>query len=509
MKSVLLTAIILLILPHVVFAQGENLFDDSFLHEIRFSNMDTTLIDGSKNYQIVDMTIDGASLDSIGIREKGNLSNNVPFLKVPFKIKTNRYVGGREYDGIKEFTLHNNFQDPSMMREKITYDLCEQLGLFALRTAYVRVYINDQYWGLYTIVEGKDEMYRHRFDNRDIDAVESLDFGDMCFISNNPDDYNYAVAGFPYYQLDNGMEASAFERFTTMIDRANNTADAAYVDTVSQYLNLEHFFIYQALNVYLMNMDSYIAFRGNQIYAYDEIEEVFQVIPWDFNASLGLWNTNNFVPGSYPLIPGVISSGCIASRLTSIPVLETYYLETMCQLQELCDPIVINAEIDSWKAQISQAVYDDTRKTFSNEDFDLSLETGYYQHNFENVPALKTFFLERFNVISAGLTARNYVCSATDIAEESIEPTSYALLQNFPNPFNATTYISYQIEATGSVTLRIFDTRGALVNELVREVQTPGYYTVEYNAELVPSGVYFYTLEVNGFRETRRMLLVK
>ena len=509
MKSSVFSAIISLILTHVVFAQGANLFDDTFLHEIRFSSMDTTLIDGSKVYQIADMEIDGAFLDSIGIREKGNLSNNVPFLKVPFKIKTNRYVGGREYDGIREFTLHNNFQDPSMMREKITYDLCAQLGLFALRSAYARVYINDKYWGLYTIVEGKDEMYKHRFGDRDIDAVESLDFGDMCFISTNPDDYNYAVSGLPYYQIDNGIEVRAFERFAEMIDRANNTGDAAYIDTVSQYLNLEHFFIYQALNVYLMNMDSYIAFRGNQIYAYDESENRFQIIPWDFNASLGLWNTNNATPSNYPIVPGVISSGCIASKLNSLSELEAYYFNAMCRLRDLCDPGMMNAAIDHWKAQISQAVYDDTRKTFTNEDFDLSLETGYYQHNFENVPALKTFFLERYNLINNGLTARNYTCNATDIVVDTRQPSAYALLQNYPNPFNATTYIRYQIEATGWVTLKIFDTRGALVTELIRSVQTPGHYTVEYDADLLPSGTYFYQLQVNGFSRTKKMLLLK
>ena len=86
-----------------------------------------------------------------------------------------------DYDGIKEFTLHMNFQDPTMLREKLTYDICEEMGLFSLRTAFAKVYINNVYWGLYTLVEGKDEMYKHQFGNRSSDAIESLDFGDMCY----------------------------------------------------------------------------------------------------------------------------------------------------------------------------------------------------------------------------------------------------------------------------------------------------------------------------------------
>ena len=492
----------------IAFAQGENLFDDTILHTIHFNNVDTTLIDGSKLYQPVQMIFDNAMVDSIGLREKGNISNNVPHLKVPFKIKTNKYVSGREYDGIREFTLHNNFQDPSMMREKITYDICEQLGLFSLRTAYARVYIDGIYWGLYTIVEGKDEMYKQRFDNRDADAIESLDFGDMCFISNNPDDYNYAVAGLPYYQLDNGDEGRAFARFATMIDIANHTADPQYISTVSQHLNLSHFFTYQAINVYLMNMDSYIAFRGNQIYMYDDTTNIFQVIPWDFNASLGLWDTNNSSPASYPLIPTVISSGCIAGRLNTVPELEEYYLETMCTLTEICAPAVINPVIDGWKTQISQAVYDDTRKTFTNQDFDQALETGYFQHNFENVPALKTFFAERFDVISQELAATNFICNATGITESETTPESYFLAQNFPNPFNATTQISYRLKAGGHVTLKLYDVTGAEYLQLVNKFQGAGEYKVELDASSLASGLYFYRLQINGFAKARRMLLI-
>ena len=431
MKKYFVGIVCLFLGLHISFGQGENLFDDTYLHEIYFSSMDTSLIDGSKVYQMVDMTIDGMLVDSIGIKEKGNLSNNVPFLKVPFKIKTNKYVSGKKYDGIAEFTLHNSYQDPSMMREKITYDICEQMGLIALRTAYAKVYIEGKYWGLYTLVEGKDEMFKLRFGNRDADAIESLDLGNMCFISNNPDDYNADITGLPRYQLENGDANTAFPRFARMINKANNTSDADYLDTVSSYLNLKDFFTYQAVNVYLMNMDSYIAFQGNQIFMYDTIQQRFQVIPWDFNASLGLWDTNNSSPDSYPMVPPTISSGCIASKMNTLPKLRTYYFDAMCLLSnEILDTTRIYSIIDSWKSQIKQAVYDDYRKTFTNQDFDLALEKGYYQHNFENVPALKTFFSERFKLISLSLADSAYTCTSTAIPEFLPDD----IVRIYPNP---------------------------------------------------------------------------
>lgn len=244
---------------------GDNLFDDSYLHEFRFEFVDTNTLIFTKDYQQVNMIVDGLVVDSVGVKRKGNISQYSNPAKKAIKIKTNKYVGGKEYDGIKEFMLHMNYQDPTMLREKLTYDICEDMGLFSLRTAFAKVYINDEYWGLYTLVEGKDEMYKQVFDNRDMDAIESLDFGEMCYVSDDPIEYDYwnNSSGFPYYQFENGDPETAWPRFATMMDKINNTADNQYMDTASTYLNLEHFFIYQAINVYLMNMDSYIQYRGN------------------------------------------------------------------------------------------------------------------------------------------------------------------------------------------------------------------------------------------------------
>ena len=122
MKNILLIGYFIFGSFGFCFSQGEQLFDDSYLHEIRFNEVDTLMLNGNKIYQMVNMIFDGVSVDSVGLKDKGNISFS--YTKPPLKIKTNKYTGGKKYDGIKEFTLHNSAFDPTLMREKLTYEIC-------------------------------------------------------------------------------------------------------------------------------------------------------------------------------------------------------------------------------------------------------------------------------------------------------------------------------------------------------------------------------------------------
>jgi len=478
---------VLLLFTYTLNAQvpGAALFDDAMLHEIHFNNADTTIFINSKSYQSVDMIVDGVTVSNIGFKKKGNISASHPNNKFPFKIKTNKYVSGQKYDDIKEFTLHNSYQDPTYMREKITYDICKDMGLHSLRTAYAKVYINGAYWGLYTLVEGKDQLYKLQFGNNDGDAIESLDFGNMCYIDQNQASYDYDLSGAPNYQLENGSATTAWPRFISMLDAANNTSDASYVSTVSQSLNLEDFFTYQALNVYLLNFDSYIGFKGNQIYYYDTLNTMWQVIPWDFNASLGLWDSNNHSPTSYSILPNAITTGCIASKLQTVPALNNYYMDAMCLMnQSLLDTTTINNRIDQLKAQIQTAVYTDWRKMYSNTEFDNTLGYGYYNNILagENIPALKTFFADRATVISQGLISEGYSCPTVSTQNILTEDASNNWLV-YPNPSSDGSF-TIEFDAIDKYTIEIFNSLGQKIQEDTVD------NTTSTNIQL-DSGVYF------------------
>jgi len=85
----------------------------------------------------------------------------------------------------------------------------------------------------------------------------------------------------------------------------------------------------------------------------------------------------------------------------------------------------------------------------------------------------------------------------------------YKLLQNYPNPFNLSTTIEYQLPEVGLTTIKIYNSLGQIVSELVNEEKSVGKYQINFNASNLSSGIYFYELKVNQFRKVNKMLLVK
>ena len=88
-------------------------------------------------------------------------------------------------------------------------------------------------------------------------------------------------------------------------------------------------------------------------------------------------------------------------------------------------------------------------------------------------------------------------------------PDKHKLSQNFPNPFNPVTSILYKLPKQEYVSLKVFDALGQEVSTLVNEGQPAGTYSVDWNAEALSSGIYFYTIQAGDFVETRRMILLK
>lgn len=98
---------------------------------------------------------------------------------------------------------------------------------------------------------------------------------------------------------------------------------------------------------------------------------------------------------------------------------------------------------------------------------------------------------------------------AGTIQNTTIQPDSYSLSQNFPNPFNPLTSIVYSLKETGGVMLQVFDMSGKLMSTLVNSQQKRGEYKVDFDANNLASGVYYYTLRTKDFSETKSMVLIK
>jgi len=96
-----------------------------------------------------------------------------------------------------------------------------------------------------------------------------------------------------------------------------------------------------------------------------------------------------------------------------------------------------------------------------------------------------------------------------DEPEFSEIPRDYFLEQNFPNPFNPVTHIRYGLKKAAQVRINIYNVSGQRVAVLIDKRQEAGYYSVDFNADNLAGGIYFYTIEANDFAQIRKMVLIK
>ncbi len=91
----------------------------------------------------------------------------------------------------------------------------------------------------------------------------------------------------------------------------------------------------------------------------------------------------------------------------------------------------------------------------------------------------------------------------------SAVPTAYVLYQNFPNPFNPTTVIRFDVAASSEVSLVVVDLLGQEVGRLVSERKEPGSYGIQFDASRLSSGVYFYRMQAGDFVQTRKLVILR
>ena len=136
----------------------------------------------------------------------------------------------------------------------------------------------------------------------------------------------------------------------------------------------------------------------------------------------------------------------------------------------------------------------------------------------DSIPMHDVMFSDKRHGFMVGAEGRilKYNTAILDVKEHSSGsiPSNNHLLQNYPNPFNPKTDLRFGITQSGLVTLKIYNILGDEIATLVNENKEAGKYSIEWNAENVPSGLYFYRLSVerNGipfYNETKKMVLLK
>lgn len=122
---------------------------------------------------------------------------------------------------------------------------------------------------------------------------------------------------------------------------------------------------------------------------------------------------------------------------------------------------------------------------------DKNIQTGNYQYRLKQIDFNGSYSFSK--IIEVNLST----------------PIQFTLNQNFPNPFNPTTSISFTLPQTSVVKLSVYNQLGEMVDEILNENLNAGVYNYSWNASKLASGVYFYELSTNGYQAVKKMLLMK
>lgn len=138
----------------------------------------------AEEFHVADVEINGDVYSGVGIRTKGMTSlSSVASSdsdRYSFKVKADEYVSGQSFAGLDEFVLNNNYQDPTYMKEFLSYELMEEMNVPTPLHSYAAVYINDEYFGLYLMIEAVEEDFAMRnfgSDYGELYKPETMDMG--------------------------------------------------------------------------------------------------------------------------------------------------------------------------------------------------------------------------------------------------------------------------------------------------------------------------------------------
>lgn len=226
------------------------------------------------------ITLDGVGVDQVGFRVKGNSTlksvANSESERYSFKIKVDKYVDDQDLLGLDEFVVNNMFSDVSYLREYISYKALVDEGEIASMTSFVNVYVNDELYGFYLLVESVDDSFLERnFGDNDgnlyrADQGTSLEKINGEYIENS--------------DQKNGEDESK-EDLHNLIDVLNQMPNGEKGE-IESVLDVDSALKYIAFNTLLENYDSLSGKHVQNYYLYND-KGVFTVIPWDLNMSFG------------------------------------------------------------------------------------------------------------------------------------------------------------------------------------------------------------------------------
>ncbi|MDP2423231.1 MAG: CotH kinase family protein [Bacteroidales bacterium] len=237
------------------------------------------------------------TIHDIGFRLRGNTSRYAQ--KKSFKVSFNTFISGRKYYGLEKLNLNGEHNDPSVIRARIVWDIFNQSRVPVPRSNHVRVYINNNYYGVYINVEHIDENFvKLRYGNNDGDLYKCLWPADLAYLGSNPDLYKIMSGGRRVYELKI-QENDNYTSIANFINVLNNTPISQLPCALEKVFNVQDYLKIAAIDILTSNWDGYI-FNKNNFYLYQNTSTgLFEYIPYDVDNTFGIdwfniiWSNRN------------------------------------------------------------------------------------------------------------------------------------------------------------------------------------------------------------------------
>ncbi len=270
------------------------------------------------------ITHNGKNWCQVGLRLKGNSSLSHAYMdgnsKLSMKLDFDEYeeqypeLKNQRFYGFKQLNLNNNYEDSSLMREKVASDLFRSFGLASAQTAFCEVYIDygegSQYFGLYTIVEEVDDtVIKNSFAKSKGNLYKPQErAGSFALGTFNEDEFNLVTKSDKSYSDVRAL-------YDLLHDASRKENPAAWQKSLESIFDVESFLKWMAANNVIQNWDSYGNMAHNY-YLYNNPENnLLTWIPWDSNEAFqrgqNHWELNQMdrVDDSWPLISYLFSVG--------------------------------------------------------------------------------------------------------------------------------------------------------------------------------------------------------
>ena len=269
------------------------LFDKSRVHtlEILTEDWEGFLETAAREeYSSCTLVIDGEKFSNVGLRAKGNnsrrLTEQYGLDRYSLKVEFDHYTAGSYY-GLDKFSLDSSFQDNSYLKTWITYDMMNHMGVVTPLCSWVWVRVNGEDWGLFLAIEEPEEAFARRNFGKNHGQLYKPDYRDL---DDENADVHLRYTDDDFESYDNIFRNAKFAPTDT--DRQRLIRSLQILSTgenLEEAVNVEQVLRYFTVQVFVVNLDSYLGRTGHNYFLYEE-DGILQILPWDYNLAFATYS---------------------------------------------------------------------------------------------------------------------------------------------------------------------------------------------------------------------------